>query len=319
MLNVIILHWEDSASLDRCLGHLIASDYPYLRVIVVENGSSSPERAEAAAIVARYLPWFKCLELLQLDQNLGYSGGNNAALTYLNRATFDGDVCILNPDVSVQERTLSAMMAALSSGVGLVMCRATDDAGKVLYDGIKLSGFHQDLFVSNQEIVPTDYAQGACFIVRRELVTSTLFDNRFFLYWEEVDLALRVRAAGCRIVSVTTVSIERQRNSTERLPNALYYSARNGLLMRHRYPNRFSQAGYILYLARLHAVSLKLITKPRAFSTALSNLWNAVRDARAGRYGRRTSLPAQRSITPKLEAPSLRFHVEEGMIHETKR
>lgn len=294
MLNVVVLHWEDSASLGRCLGHLNASRYPYLRVIVVENGSSRDERAAAGRIVERCRPWFRKLLLLQLEQNVGYAGGNNAAISYLNQGQYDGDVCILNPDVCVDEQTLSVMMAALTPDVGLVMCRAMSEAGVVLYDGIKLSGYRQRQFVSSQNVVDTDYAQGACFIVRRTLAGGAIFDERFFLYWEEVDLALRVRAAGGRIISATTARIVRHRNDTGRLANALYYSARNGLLMLEKYPEQFSVIGYIVYWASLLVIALKLLGEPRTFVSAVAGLYDAVSDARASRYGKRSVPAAQR-------------------------
>ena len=289
MLNVIVLHWEDPFALKQCLRHLSASDYPHLRVIVVENGSSAQERSVAAGVVAGCGGWFDHLEILQLDENRGYAGGNNAGLVHLNKTRLGGEVCILNPDVCVQEGTLSTMMRALSNNVGLVMCRAVSDTEKVLYDGIRVSGFRQSRFVSELETVETDYAQGACFLVRRELVSDGIFDERFFLYWEEVDLAFRVRSAGFRVVSVTTTSIIRHKNDVSRLPNALYYSARNGLLMLHKHRDRLSGPGYVLYWLSLLLIAMKLLNKPRLFATSLVGLFRAVGDGRAGKYGKRSS------------------------------
>ncbi|WP_446745435.1 glycosyltransferase family 2 protein [Silvibacterium acidisoli] len=300
-LNVLVVHWEDSRALSRCLDHLGMSDYPALRVIVVENGSLPHTRHEAEETVGQHRHYFPDIRFLQLTENHGYAGGNNAAALYLDREGFEGDICILNPDVCVQPSTLSVMMGALHGDVGLVMCRALSEQGKVLYDHIRLNGYSQSFRKSSREIEETDCIQGACFLIRRDLARPWLFDESFFLYWEEVDLSLRVKATGLRAVSATAAEIVRSRNSPARLPNAIYYSARNAFFMQHRRPDYFSQAGLLFYLAHLGSLTIKLALKPSLFVAGWKALADGIRDGQHNTGGKRGQLGmAARNDTPML-------------------
>ena len=311
-LNVIVLHWEDSKALRRCLEHLAQSDHPALRVLVVENGSSPAEQESARLIsdaASSRFPWF---HFLQQGSNLGYVGGNNAGVAYLQQQQLAGDFCILNPDVAVAPATLSSMAAAAQqSAVGLVMTSALSPQGTRLYDGFRLHGFRQSSTTSNLPVADTDYAQGACMLVHRDLLATSLFgqslfDSRFFLYWEEVDLSLRVRQLGYRVVSSTFAPVTRSDNQLSRLPTALYYSARNAWLLKQKHPADFATVSYIRYFAWLASLTAKLVPQPSLFVAAWRSLVSALLDARAGRFGLRSTRSAVRpQACPHVTEPSL--------------
>jgi len=167
------------------------------------------------------------------EDNYGYAGGNNKGFDYLQKNDLDGDILILNPDITVQSNTLSALVnAKQKTNAGAVMIRTYDENSEHLYDSVKLNGFKQTYHFSDDDICTTDYAAGSCFLLDREVINQIgLFDERYFMYWEEVDLSLRIKQQAKKIVSTTASFIIRKSNPKERSANAMCFSTRNSFLL----------------------------------------------------------------------------------------
>ena len=290
MVNILLVNWNSSEALGRCLASIAASYFDSYRVIIIDNGSNPRNMLALAELehLYRSSPFF----FLREQQNRGYAGGNNSGLKYLAQQGWDGDILIVNPDVTIQPDTLQVMVSAAVGDVGIVMPRVVDSEGRVLFDRIKLAGFLLRSVVDSQPLqASTDIAQGSCMLIRRCLVDSIgLFDERFFLYWEEVDLSLRATAAGYRLIAVNKTSVVKAHNQLERLPTCFYYSIRNANLIRKLHPKRFSLGGYFLYTLRIAVLCLKLIGNRRLFFEAWISIAHGLRDAVIGKYGARTAV-----------------------------
>ena len=71
---------------------------------------------------------------------------------------------------------------------------------------------------------------------KREVIDNIgLFDEKFFMYWEEVDLSFRIKELNLKLISTTKTHIRRQENSPERNINAVYYYIRNLFYMQNKY------------------------------------------------------------------------------------
>ena len=125
-------------------------------------------------------------------------------------------------------------------------------------------------------------------LIRRSLIERIgLFDERFFFYWEEVDLSIRAKKAGFKLAVVNQTKITKADNPPEKLPTCFYYSVRNARLIRRKHLSSFTRAGYILYVAKVAALSAKLIHRPRLCMRALASVLDGIRDGLAERYGKR--------------------------------
>ncbi len=288
-LNIIIVNWNSSAALRRCLASIACSDFPSFRVIVVDNASSGEELRSLSSIENEYREFQ--VHFVRNTKNRGYAGGNNAGLQYLVDHKLDGELLILNPDAEVQPDTLRVMAAAVGEDVGIVTPRIVTPSGKVLFDWIRLIGYRQQHIIEPLGArVNTDVSQGTCMLIRRSLCENIgLFDERFFLYWEEVDLSLRARAAGYRLIAVNGTSVKKAENAASRIPPCLYYSIRNARLIRTLHPWHFSKRGYLLYLISIAALSFKLVGRPELLLKAVSSVWEGLRDGINGCYGARGS------------------------------
>jgi GT2 family glycosyltransferase len=168
----------------------------------------------------------------------------------------------------------------LIANVGIVTARTISPAGIILFDAIKLNGFFQKNIITNKEQIETDYSQGSCLLINRDMINKTgLFDERFFLYWEEVDFSIRVRESGWKLISITTTSVIRNRNNITTQPLAFYYSIRNARLIREKHLNFFSGSSYVLYLVKMFFLMGKFIFLPKILFSVVLNYFSAIHDS----------------------------------------
>ena len=182
------------------------------QVLVKDNGST-----DATVDLVESHP---DLRLHADRRNLGYAGGINAALA---DATYDGAVLFLNPDTRLRPGAVARMLERLAQpGVGCVVPRLLDADGgtsqslryepttrRAIGDAV-LGGRWPDRPTSWTEVErmsetyahphPVDWATGACLMVRAEVLRDVgAWDERYFLYSEEVDYMRRIRQAGWEV------------------------------------------------------------------------------------------------------------------------
>jgi GT2 family glycosyltransferase len=210
MIDVVIVNWNSGEDLARCLASLGQGGNARLvaRLIVVDNGSSD---GSAAFDAADTLP----LVVDRAGCNLGFAVASN-------RGAAQGEapyILFLNPDAELHEGALAAALQAFGPEIGLVGLRQLDPAGRVrltcsrfptplafwlrafgldrLHKLADYAPFMQDW--RHDESRPVDQLMGAFLLIPRPLFQDLGgFDERFFLYYEDVDLAVRAARQGCR-------------------------------------------------------------------------------------------------------------------------
>jgi len=212
--SVVIVSFNTREILRNCLSSLYeAIGSRDIEVIVVDNAS----RDGSADMVASAFPR---VVLVRSDVNLGFAAGNNAAF----RRARGRHIVLLNPDTllgsDALDRALAHMDAVPSVGMAggrLLNRNGVDEPAarmfpSVLNDFLALSGLaarfpRSRLFgrfdrtwATASRPADVDWVPGAFAIIRREVLeTVGDFDERFFLYYEEVDLCRRIKAAGWRV------------------------------------------------------------------------------------------------------------------------
>jgi N-acetylglucosaminyl-diphospho-decaprenol L-rhamnosyltransferase len=196
---VYIPNFNGSAQLGRTLRSLGAQTRP-VEVVLVDNGSSD----DSVALARRELPEVKVLEL---GENLGFGPALNRAI-----AAHPADqVILLNNDAEAEPRFVEALLDGLGAGVDsvagvLLQERAPEliDSAGVVADAT-LMGFDylhgEPVAAATNASDPLGPTGGAALYRREALEEVGGFDERIFLYYEDLDLALRIAAAGgrCRL------------------------------------------------------------------------------------------------------------------------
>ena len=220
LLIVIVNYRTASLTIDclRSLAPEIPALPPGTRVVVTDNagGDDSVERITAAI---RDNGWAAWAQLMPLPRNGGFAYGNNQAI----RPALDSQdppdyVLLLNPDTVVRPGAVRALLDFMDANpaAGIAGSRLEHPDGKAqrsafrfpgalseLEEGLRLSAVSRLL---NRFVVapppPTDarrvdWVAGASMIVRRAVFEAVgLMDERYFMYYEEVDFCRRAHRAG---------------------------------------------------------------------------------------------------------------------------
>lgn len=214
----IILNWNRAHDTCACLTSLL----PIVRrrelvLIVCDNASCDDsvdrllEWAEQHFALGEDLGEWDFL-LVQTGDNLGYAGGNNVGIRYALERGFEF-LWILNNDTVVADDALEALRTCAQRAPQIGIFGSTvaeyyrphrvQMAGGCRYDPWTTimrpiyAGKDVQTVLLASERVPLAYVSGAAMFCRAEVFRRVgLLDERFFLYYEELDLAQRLRRAG---------------------------------------------------------------------------------------------------------------------------
>jgi GT2 family glycosyltransferase len=248
MVSVLIVTWNSAQFLEKCMASIDRQDYHDLEVIVVDNASTDATRE---LLRARESKWRVIYNLA----NVGFAAGQNQAI----RAAHGDWLFCLNPDVLLADGFISHLLEAVSchAEAGAVCgkllrwnprsderTRLIDSTGIYFTRNMR----HLDRGAEEQDEGQYDRTQwvfgatGAAAMFRRPFVEavsvdSEFFDEDFFSYREDADLAWRAQLMGWKCLYVpSAVAWHVRRVTPERrkqLPHEInWHSVKNRFLMR---------------------------------------------------------------------------------------
>lgn len=228
-LSIVIVSYNARAELDRCLQSLVA-DPPAIdhEIIVVDN--ASPD--DTVAMLRSRWPGVR---LIEAGGNVGFSKGNNIGI----RASFGELLLLLNGDTIVPPGAVDRLAAVLEArrDVAVVGPRLVDQEGRPelsfgrmisplneVRQKLRARGNIARLTSREREV---DWVSGACLLVRRADAEAVgLFDERYFMYTEDVDFCAAIRARGRRVLFTPSAQIVhlrgRSRQSAPRATESAY-------------------------------------------------------------------------------------------------
>lgn len=202
---IVILNYNTRPLLERFLPNVLATEYNNKEIWVVDNASTDDS-------VSYCTQHFEAVKLLVTEENLGYAGGYNWALSKIEADYY----VLLNSDVKVPANWINPLveMAVSDSSIGAIQPKILDfkDTAKFEYAGA--SGGYLDkwgyafcrgrIFDTIEEdkgqyneATQIFWATGACMFVRAEAFRQVgMLDADFFAHMEEIDLCWRMQRAG---------------------------------------------------------------------------------------------------------------------------
>ena len=232
LVCVVIVNYNGAPYLSRCVEALRAQTFRDFEAIIVDNGSS-----DGSADALDPLP--SGFKLLHAGLNLGFSAANNLAA----RETSAPWLATLNPDAFAEPDWLERLMFAVERHPEAVMLGSTqidfkhpdrlDGAGDVYHVvGLVWRGDHGRPLdhgpVEGETFAPC--AAGALY--RRDAFLAVGgFDERFFCYCEDIDLAFRLRLTGATCIQVADAVVRHVGSGITgaRSDFAVYHGTRNRL------------------------------------------------------------------------------------------
>jgi hypothetical protein len=259
-----------------------------IQTVVVDNGSAD---GSADAVAER----FPDVELIRAGVNLGFAGGNNAGIRRALDLGADW-VLLVNNDATVEPGLVEALERAAEArpDAGVLACKVLFAGDRVWYGGAGFDPYlgrsrHDRFGEPDTAEAPRDTARatGAGMAASRAAIEAAgLLDEELFLYGEDLEWCLRIRAAGFAIVYAPEARVHHRVTAASGgagSETARYYETRNMLAVveRHRpLPRGLTAARRALVVAPRVVLALP---RPAAAAAALRG-W---RDYRKGRLGRR--------------------------------
>jgi len=247
----IIVNWNGGGQLARCLASFSAvagDDVALESVVVVDNGSEDDSIDRAAAFSDR-LP----LRILRNSDNLGFAAACNQGA----RESAAEFLLFLNPDTELRpgclERPAQFLAEAANRHIGTVGIKLLDGHGQktrtcsrhpslasLIGNSVGFDRVFPWLFPphflpehAHEGIRQVDQVMGAFFFVRRALFERLGgFDERFFMYFEDADFAMRAKKEGSAAAFLPTAyAIHSGHGSSDRVrAGRLFYFSRSRIL-----------------------------------------------------------------------------------------
>ncbi len=229
-LAIVIVSYNTRRLLAECLESALAGlERSGLKgtVWVVDNASS-----DGSAAMVREL--FPAVHLIANEHNAGFAAGNNLAIQAigLGREESPRHILFLNPDTRVLGDALGIMVRFLDAAphAGAAGARLIHSDGSFQHSAFSFPGLWQiffDFFPLHPRLLdsrlngryarrlydagqpfPVDHPLGAALMVRAQVLAQVGgFDERFFMYCEEIDLCRRIKAAGWAIYCLPQAEI----------------------------------------------------------------------------------------------------------------
>lgn len=214
---IIIVNYRTAELTLDCLTSLQPQITADMRVVIVDNasGDGSAERLEQAIARAGWSTW---AQVVRSQVNGGFAAGNNIGIHAVDAAAY----LLLNSDTIVQPGAIAVLRAAL---------QARPDAGIIGPALVDAQGAHDDsafrdpqplaelaraanggvverlfprlkpAFDKTQAPIEVDWLGFACVLVRAQVFRDVgALDDRYFMYFEDIDFCRRTRAAGWKIL-----------------------------------------------------------------------------------------------------------------------
>jgi GT2 family glycosyltransferase len=185
-ITFVIVSFRSSHIIEKC----IKSINPKIKIIIVENSNNIQ--------VKDYLEnKFLNVQVIIAKKNLGYGKGNNLGISKVDTQY----AFILNPDAILEKNSLEKFYKAqffLKDDFTILAPNLFNNYGYFLNSNKNI----------NQEILEVDYVKGFAMLINlKKIHPKDLFDEKFFLFLEEIDLCKRIKQSGGKIFVIQNSKI----------------------------------------------------------------------------------------------------------------
>ncbi|MEO8378893.1 MAG: glycosyltransferase family 2 protein [Acidobacteriota bacterium] len=196
MIDVIVLDVDGGSMLTECIDSIRGQTVRPSRILVFDNGSREPVAQRISDV-----------EVYRSEVNLGFAGGVNAAF-HLRTAAY---VALINNDVVLHKDWLEQVRDALERDPQLAAVQTINAGPDGRIDGAGIDvgdGTFRQIGRGKAVGTPLSVAWGVsatATLYRAEALGPKVFDERLFAYYEDVELAARLRATGWRTAVLPVV------------------------------------------------------------------------------------------------------------------
>lgn len=239
-LAIIVLNWNGADDTVACMDSLMAQKGISPDIILVDNNSHD----DSVALLEQYIAKSKTpIHFIKNGVNSGFTGGNNIGFSYALEQGYEY-IGTLNPDATADTYWTTSLLTELDTykDVGIttgILARSdkkTVDTTAEQYTTWGIPGPRgRDSLLAD---APKDAeyvfgSTGGGFIARADMLRSIgLFDEKFFMYFEDVDLSFRAQLAGYKVrYTPGAIAYHKLSASTNKVPGLAVYNTFKNLPM----------------------------------------------------------------------------------------
>lgn len=217
MLSIIIVNYNSTRELKQCLKSIVEKrpDLPF-EIIIIDNASKMPFRN-----VIEAFDKLLDIRLIINKKNLGYARAVNQGI----RMASGEYILIINPDILITADAIEKMIDFLENNekIGIIAPQLLNFDDSIQYSCFRFPVFWTPFIrrsflkkfsfgkremerylmidFDHMEIKEVDWVLGAAMMMKKSVIEKAgLLDERFFLYFEDVDLCCRIHSQGLKII-----------------------------------------------------------------------------------------------------------------------
>jgi GT2 family glycosyltransferase len=285
---IVAVNYNSPQNTVETLQSLAAMEYPRFHLVLVDNGSTDNSLSIIGGLPLAF-------QLVRSERNLGFARGYNLGI---ERALAEGAdaVLVINNDVLVAPDMLTHLVSALSKDTGAVgplICY--ESRPDVIWSSgfrrhpitLEMMGGHRGLHVApgmSLAAYEVDYLLGCAVLIPSEVFRDVgFFDPRFFLYYEDLDLSLRVQERGFRLLTAPAARMWHKVAGSTGIdsPCRNYHLARSSVLFFRKHSRGWRTP--VIAAWRLGSATRKLIRWSRANAPGVHAYMRGLRDGWSGR------------------------------------
>lgn len=238
---IIVLNWNGAEDTIDCIDSLLSQDNQVPDIILVDNASSDNSLELLEKFIAQHDT--STIRLIKNTVNSGYAGGNNVGFNYALNEGYKY-IGTLNPDAIADRNWVSALTNELFGYTDVGIATGTlvksnktqlDTTGEQYSTwGIPSPrGRDQPLSNAPAEAEYVFGSTGGGFIARADMLRDIgMFDENFFMYFEDVDFCFRAQLAGYKVrYTPKAVAYHKISASTNKVPGLATYNTFKNLPM----------------------------------------------------------------------------------------
>ena len=237
LVAIILVNYNGYRDTVNCVHSILLSEYKNYKIIVVDNASTNNEELKKDKFLNENT------DLLFLDKNIGFSGGNNRGIEYAQKLYDPAYYLLLNNDTEIQDKALGELVETfeITENCGLVTVKIFYyDNPEILWAAGGKFDFHTGIadqpamgkrdgneYAGEHE---TTFCTGCVMLISKEVMERVgKLNEEFFLYAEDTDYCCRVMSEQYKLMYTGNAIIYHKVSASSGRSSKItqYYNIRN--------------------------------------------------------------------------------------------
>ena len=214
LISIVIINFNGLTYLNdiliKNLESILNSDYKNFEILYIDNNSTD----NSISHIKKYFGSHQKIQMIPLKENSGTAKAKNIGIRN-SRGEF---MLFMNNDIILEKNTISKMVLAMNTNpkIGIVGCKLVLPSRNVQTEGELFPGYTTKLlsFICSdtwrRKIIHNirkhnrvDWVTGAAVLIKKEMLLSINgYDENYFMFCEDVDLAYRAKKAGYKVICI---------------------------------------------------------------------------------------------------------------------